>query len=167
MNNIVCFHNPEEENGWLSNWYLSNFRVQNICFTSMEQYLMYQKAIVFNDINTANTILEEHNPAVIKQLGRKINNYDELIWNGISQIIAYRGILEKFTQNEELGKKLAETESAILAECAVNDKIWGIGKSMKDPERFDMHKWTGQNLLGFTTMQVRNHFFLEGKDSSK
>lgn len=57
MNNIVCFHNPEEENGWLSNWYLSNFRVQNICFTSMEQYLMYQKAIVFNDINTANTIL--------------------------------------------------------------------------------------------------------------
>ena len=119
MNNIVCFHNPEEENGWLSNWYLSNFRVQNICFTSMEQYLMYQKAIVFNDINTANTILEEHNPAVIKQLGRNINNYDEVIWNGIRQIIAYRGILEKFTQNEELGKKLAETESAILAECAV------------------------------------------------
>ena len=23
--NIVCFHNPDEENGYLSNWYLSEF----------------------------------------------------------------------------------------------------------------------------------------------
>ncbi len=22
---IVCFHNPDEENGYLSNWYLSEF----------------------------------------------------------------------------------------------------------------------------------------------
>lgn len=24
--NVVCFHNPQEENGYLSNWYLSDFR---------------------------------------------------------------------------------------------------------------------------------------------
>lgn len=23
MEHIICFHNPEEENGYLSNWYLS------------------------------------------------------------------------------------------------------------------------------------------------
>ena len=33
--NIVCFHNPDEENGYLSNWYLSEFEVGNIRFSSM------------------------------------------------------------------------------------------------------------------------------------
>ena len=40
---IICFHNPEEENGYLSNWYLSDFSIDGIKFSSMEQYMMYQK----------------------------------------------------------------------------------------------------------------------------
>ena len=43
MNKIICFHNPDEENGYLSNWYLSNFKSDGIEYTSMEQYMMYQK----------------------------------------------------------------------------------------------------------------------------
>lgn len=35
------------------------------------------------------------------------------------------------------------------------NKIWGIGLSMKDIERFDRTKWQGQNLLGYTLMMVR------------
>lgn len=45
-----------------------------------------------------------------------------------------------------------------MAECAVQDKIWGIGLSMKDDRRFDMEEWQGQNLLGFTLMKVRELF---------
>ena len=37
---MICFHNPEEENGYLSNWYLSEFTVDGIKFSSMEQYMM-------------------------------------------------------------------------------------------------------------------------------
>lgn len=44
--NVICFHNPEEENGYLSNWYLSDFTINNIKFTSMEQYMMYSKALL-------------------------------------------------------------------------------------------------------------------------
>ena len=40
--NIICFHNPNEENGYLSNWYLSTFTVGGVTFSSMEQYMMYQ-----------------------------------------------------------------------------------------------------------------------------
>ena len=47
------------------------------------------------------------------------------------------------------------TQDHILAECAVKDKIWGIGLSMKDERRFDLNEWKGQNLLGFTLMRVR------------
>ena len=47
------------------------------------------------------------------------------------------------------------TQNHILAECAVQDRIWGIGLSMKDERRFDLNEWQGQNLLGFSLMRVR------------
>ena len=31
--NIVCFHNPSEENGYLSNWYLADFSVDGVLFS--------------------------------------------------------------------------------------------------------------------------------------
>ena len=43
---IICFHNPDEENGYLSNWYESKFIVDHVKFSSMEQFMMYQKAIM-------------------------------------------------------------------------------------------------------------------------
>ena len=46
---VICFHNPEEGNGYLSNWYLSDFTIDDIRFTSMEQFMMYEKACCFND----------------------------------------------------------------------------------------------------------------------
>ena len=32
---VICFHNPEEENGYLSNWYLSHFVVDGVDFSSI------------------------------------------------------------------------------------------------------------------------------------
>ena len=55
---IICFHNPEEENGYLSNWYLSDFSIDGIKFSSMEQYMMYSKAVCFEDLATAGKILK-------------------------------------------------------------------------------------------------------------
>lgn len=155
MREIICFHNPDEKYGWLSNWYLSDFKVDDVNFSSMEQYMMYEKAIVFEDFNMAEKILETQNVGAIKQYGRQVVNYNDIIWNGIRQIIVYKGLFAKFVQNETLRENLRKTDSAILAECAVKDSIWGIGLSMNDPNRFDMNKWNGQNLLGFAIMQVR------------
>lgn len=153
--NIICFHNPDEENGYLSNWYLSQFSVEEITFSSMEQYMMYKKAVCFQDYDTADRILEMEDVSQIKKLGRKVSNYDENYWNGVRQIVVYRGLLEKFGQNDELKKLLLETGDSVLAECAVKDRIWGIGLSMTDPDRLDRACWKGQNLLGYALMMVR------------
>lgn len=55
--NIICFHNPDEENGYLSNWYLSPFTFDEVSFSSMEQYMMYRKALTFGDDKVASDIL--------------------------------------------------------------------------------------------------------------
>ena len=152
---IVCFHNPDEDNGFLSNWYLSAFSVDGLTFSSMEQYMMYKKAVCFGDDEISAQILETEEVTEIKVLGRKIAGYDDNIWNGIRQIVAYQGLIEKFTQNDELKNKLLKTGKSVLAECAVKDTIWGIGLSMRDPDRLEMTKWKGQNLLGYALMMVR------------
>lgn len=152
---IICFHNPDEENGYLSNWYASDFCYRGVKFSSMEQYMMYQKAIYFRDEVIASQILSTDDVARIKNLGRSVSNYNESHWNGIRQIVVYEGLVAKFSQNEELKDKLKATGVSILAECAVKDVIWGIGLSMKDPGRSDIGNWKGQNLLGYALMMVR------------
>ena len=154
--NFIFFHKPNEENGYLSNWWLSDFTIDNITFSSMEQYMMYQKAICFNDTDTAEKILKISDVAQIKALGRLVKNYDDNHWNGVRQIVVYEGLLAKFSQNDGIKNQLKTTKDAILAECAVQDRIWGIGLSMKDENRFDRAKWKGQNLLGYALMKVRD-----------
>ena len=153
--NVICFHNPDEENGYLSNWFRSDFIVNGICYTSMEQFMMYRKAQCFQDKKIADKILQTEDVAQIKKLGRDVKGYDENFWNGVRQIVVYEGLLAKFSQNHDLKEKLIGTDNAILVECAVKDQIWGIGLSMKDENRYNRSKWRGQNLLGYALMMVR------------
>lgn len=152
---IVCFHNPHEENGYLSNWYSSKFTKDGVTFSSMEQYMMYKKAVCFGDKNTADKILVTEDAAEIKSLGRLVANYQESYWNGVRQILVFEGLFAKFSQNDRLKEELKRTKRSILAECAVKDRIWGIGLSLKDPNRFEINQWKGQNLLGYALMMVR------------
>jgi len=161
MRKVIGFHNPDELYGYLSNWYLSDFEVKGVTFSSMEQYMMYSKAMLFDDKASAGDIMSTNDVGKIKALGRGVKNYNDVIWNGLRQIIIYEGLLAKFAQNAELKEKLLATEEAVLAECAVQDKIWGIGCSMKDEKRFEMDKWNGQNLLGFSLMKVREELQTE------
>lgn len=156
MRKVIGFHKPDEKNGYLSNWFLSDFTVDGVKFSSMEQYMMYKKAQTFQDTKAAAEVLKTSDVGKIKMLGRSVRNYDDVIWNGVRQVIVYRGLLAKFSQNGELRKRLCDTAPAVLAECAVQDRIWGIGLSMRDERRLRISEWRGQNLLGFTLMLVRD-----------
>lgn len=155
MQNLICFHNIDDENPWFSNWYKSEFYLGGITFRSMEQYMMFHKAGLFGDKAAMQAILAADDPAAIKSIGRRVTPYNDKIWAGLRQVIVYEGLVEKFRQNVELRKKLVDTGDAMMAECSADDRIWGNGIGIRDPRRFDMDQWTGQNLMGFTLMMVR------------
>ena len=81
--------------------------------------------------------------------------------------IVHKGVLQKFLQNPELAEKLLETGEQMIAECAVKDKIWGIGLSMWDEERFCVDKWKGKNLLGKILMQERAEISVQNQNTEK
>lgn len=155
FHDAVFFHLPEEPNGFLSNWYPAVFVLDGIRFSSTEQYIMYRKCQIFGDEESAAAILKTDDPAQQQSIGRKASGFNAVVWNGMKQTLAYRGLLAKFSQNEELKKQLLETGNAFLVECAYQDIIWACGIRLNEKERFDMSKWRGQNLLGFSLMEVR------------
>ena len=161
MDKIICFHLIDEPNGYLSNWYPAPFTLDGLHFTSVEQYMMYRKATTFGDTETAQAILSTDNVGKIKALGRSVRGYSDTVWNGVRQIVVYRALLEKFRQNPDLKDQLLATHPHILAECALQDKIWGIGMTVHDEYRFEPDLWPGQNLLGFTLMTVREELIKE------
>lgn len=156
INYLIGFYSEKDpETGYLSNWYKCNFTIDGIEFSSSEQYLMYMKAVTFKDRVQKEAIMATDDLATIKACGRKVQNFDSKIWNGIRQFVMLDGLMAKFGQNEELKKKLLATGDAVLAECAPKDNNWGIGLDVNNRERFETDKWRGQNLLGFTLMEVR------------
>ena len=151
----ICFCDPDGENGFLSNMYPSTFTVKGRTYSSMEQYMMYHKAECFHDGAIAEEIMATDDPEEIRRLGRMVMGYDDHIWNGIRQIIAYEGLLAKFSQNEDLREKLNATGNQIIGKCELGDDVWGTGLSMDDPECHNIHAWKGQNQLGYALMMVR------------
>ena len=85
----------------MSNWYPCRFTVEGVDFSSMEQYMMYKKAVYFGDKAVAAKILATDDVAEIKAFGRLVANYRERYWNGIRQIVVFTGLLAKFTQNDD------------------------------------------------------------------
>ncbi len=148
---IVNFWKPYEKNGFLSQWYRAPFKEDGIQFFNAEQYMMYQKAMLFNDEKTAARILRQSDPKKIKALGREVRGFREDVWEDNKYQIVVQGNLLKFGSNQNLLKMLTNTGDAYLVETSPYDRIWGVGTSSANPD-----DWNGQNLLGKALMEVRH-----------
>jgi ribA/ribD-fused uncharacterized protein len=149
-NNYVLF-----VSGYPSQWYPCEFIVNGIRFNCSEQYMMYRKALLFNDIETAQLILAENDPKKIKQLGRLVKNFDADAWNDIADDVVFEGNYAKFSQNPALYEKLMESRDKEYVECAPYDKIWGNGLNITDTLKTPKAEWLGTNRLGLAIMRVR------------
>ena len=152
----VFFHKTDEPFGFLSNWYPSTFLIDGIRYTSAEQYIMYQKCKLLGDDASAQAILDNDDVAAQQAIGRNAKGYINAVWSGARQIIAFRGLMAKFSQNEDLKQQLLDTGNAYLVECARSDKVWACGRGLDDRRRSNADTWDGQNILGFALMEVRS-----------
>ena len=153
---VIGFWKVGNPYGVFSQWYKSKFSDADREYISCEQYMMYQKAILFNDEKMAKLIMKEENQATLKNMGRRVKNFDVRIWDDNKYAIITQGNLFKFTQNKKLSKILLNTKDSILAEASPYDKVYGIGLNPFHPHVQCPSKWKGENLLGKALMEVRS-----------
>ncbi len=141
--------------GPFSQWYKSSFVINGVKFNCAEQFMMYSKATLFGDTDTAAKIMQTSNPKEQKDLGRQVSNYVDPIWNNIAGVLVYQGNMAKFTQDLELHEILLATGDTLLVEASSLDAIWGIGLDEVAARSISPDEWPGKNWLGKAITQVR------------
>lgn len=142
--------------GVFSQWYSSPFSLYNDKFATAEHYMMWRKALLFKNDDIAAEILQNPSASDVKRLGRKIQNFNQEVWNENKFNIVCDGSWYKFTSSKELMSKLLETGTKTLVEGSPEDTIWGVGLHYNDDKILDESNWRGENLLGKALVQTRN-----------
>ncbi len=148
----------------LSQWYPCQFEVDGVQYNCAEQYMMAEKARLFDDTEVMEKILAATDQKTIKDLGRQVRGFDENKWNKEKVKIVVSGNIAKFSQNWKLKKYLIWTGNRILVEASPYDKVWGIGLKDSDERATNVSQWKGENLLGFSLMIVRDKFLMNNKN---
>jgi len=158
-------HTPKQvdliDKSCFSQWYPVQFKDEGVEYFTAEHYMMAQKAKLFNDEEIFAQILQVKHPNEVKQLGRKVRNYDEKIWQEKRFDLVVQANLAKFSQHPELKNFLLATKAHILVEASPVDKIWGIGMAQDHLHIQDPSQWQGLNLLGFALMHVREQLLAQ------
>lgn len=138
-----------------SQWHPADFIVNGLQYTSAEQYMMHQKALLFGDLKIAEQIMSTNSASVQKKLGRQVKGFDQTVWEAECQRIVYEGNQAKFTQNEELLEALLATRGTTLVEASPDDRIWGVGLAEDNPRIRNRSTWRGTNWLGEILTRLR------------
>jgi ribA/ribD-fused uncharacterized protein len=139
----------------LSQWYAARFEVDGVSFATAEHYMMYRKALLFSDHDTAKQILHAPNPGAAKSLGRSVRGFIDSVWVDHRSAIVVDGNYAKFSQSAALREYLVNTKQRVLVEASPVDRVWGIGLAADDEHVENPLMWRGLNLLGFALMTIR------------
>lgn len=155
---IIYFNINNDNYKYLSHWYHSPFVAYNIKFPTVEHYIIYMKALLFNDYNLIklicnNCISKNPSPSYINAIGRYIIDFDENIWNSYKINIIYIANILKFTQNPDLKYKLISTNNITIYEEPYN-----YIKHNNYNIPCDSDYTVDYNILGFIIMIIRNNF---------
>lgn len=130
-------------------------------FNCGEQFMMYMKARISFDQDSADKILKETNPRKQKALGRQVKNFRANLWTINNRDIMYIGLLAKYEQNLAIKHDLLSMAGKIIAEASPHDSVWGIGLAEDHPDATDPNKWKGENRLGQVLMKVLSNLILQ------
>jgi len=140
----------------LSQWWPAPFTIGTQTFATAEHYMMWVKAVTFDDESAARRILQTTSAQEAKWLGRSVHQFASAVWQRQSWGTVLDGNRAKFTQHPDLGQFLLGTGNQTIVEASPVDAEWGIGLSADDPDALQPSRWKGTNRLGFALMQVRS-----------
>ncbi|XP_062581070.1 serine/threonine-protein kinase fray2-like [Saccostrea cucullata] len=143
-----------------SNFHPARFDLDGVTYSCSEQYMMHQKAVIFQDPYHRNEIMKATDPVKMKKLGRKVENFDANHWAQVSEKVVKKGVMAKFKQNKNLLGALIATFPRILVEAAPRDRLWGIGLGAKNPKAHCRKTWRGRNKLGYLLTKMRNEIMM-------
>ncbi len=130
---IYFFREHEQPYGFLSQWFNAPFTAPSpdpdaepMTFSTTEQYMMYQKAILFKDSDIADQIMLATTPAKQRSLGRKVKNFDRVVWDAHREEIVEEGNWNKFCSSKKGSKwkeMLVQTGNRELVEVGKASKL--------------------------------------------
>ena len=148
-------------NGPFSQWHRSPFMLDGFVYNTAEQYMMAEKARLFDDTVILKKILNADHPRDQKALGRKVSGFDAKRWDEAAKGIVFKGNRAKFTTHRDLLAELLATQGTTLVEASPLDTIWGIGLAADNPDAQDRRKWRGTNWLGEVLTNLRDTLLAE------
>jgi len=156
----IYFWKPYTQYGFLGQWYIPPTPLLDAAtaqsFNCTEQYMMYHKALTFNDDASARAVLATEDPLVQKAIGRKVQDFTPDKWDEVKRGVVLEANVLKFGQGVarrddafvyapllsvdgrpagegdagaevSLKELLLATGDRELVEASPRDRIWGVG----------------------------------------
>ncbi len=144
--------------GFMSNFFYCDIidPLSGLTFPTSEHYFMYYKCMQFDSTNqeVLQEIAAAKSPKAVKQLGRKVKNFNEEEWDRVRYDVMKAGLILKFQQNDEIRRRLINSGNKVLYEASPYDRIWGIGFGPAEAPSKPQDRY-GRNLLGICLMEIR------------
>ena len=137
-----------------SNHHPAPYRDGNVKYCCSEQQILSSKASLFNDDVAHSKIMSTKSPLEMKRISNRIHNFNQATWDQKAPEITRRALMNKFSQNEQLQRKLLATGEAVIAE-ACRDKLFGTGVPLFEDGCLDNETWTGKGIMGDALIHVR------------
>ncbi len=147
-NNVTCYYTLFSPH---SSFAKCEFTEDGYTYTSLEQYIVRRNALIVNDSVLARRVMGIDDPATIKSLSK--GKFDSIDLD-TKQNTVKKGMLLKYSQNDDLLELLKDTGTTVLAESNPFDKTWGTGLRITDANAHSQ-QWEGQNLHGKLLEEVR------------
>ncbi len=159
---ILYFKRDRELFGFLSHFYPSPIELDGETWPTVEHYYQAQKSFAPAYVQA---IRDATSPARAKWLAappdaprrisknswfRKNNQSPRSDWHVVKLEVMRRADLAKFTQNDDLARRLLATGDAELIEDSLSEPYWGIGPDGDGPN------WAGRVLMEVRAMLCEN-----------
>lgn len=142
-------------NSPFSNHFPSDFDLEGLSFSCVEQFLAVQRAFLSRDKPLARRAMEQKDPAEHKLILNKLRNDKLEEWRRNAPELISKALKAKFTQNSLLKDLLLSTYPLQIGEAS-KDTFWGVGLTLENQSVLDTDKWAPEgNLLGRTLMAIR------------